>query len=202
MGDNYYFVEEKSNGYKLKVFTVFSFMIIISIIILLVLFQTFKDAQPGSLRYSIKDDIKSEIINYSLAGIFYSGFIGGLFFIPLPQEVFFYFGLFKGNSIIYSIIAIMSGYILSQLLNYYIGAKLHKPFMSFISKKKLYKTRRYTNKYGPLSVFLFNFLPLPAPLLTFALGIARYNIYRLFFYITLGSLLKYFAMILFFFLTT
>ncbi len=68
--------------------------------------------------------------------------------------------------------------------------------MHIASKKKVYDTRRFVNKYGALGIFLFNFLPFPAPLLTFALGIARYNFTRLFVLTLVGKLAKYIVLII------
>lgn len=144
--------------------------------------------------------IVHEIHSLSSVGLFYAGFVGGLFFVPIPQEAFFYWGLLKGNSIVLSLIFINAGFLLSQVVNYFVGWKLNKVVIHLVSKKSLYKSRRFVNRYGGLGVLVFNTLPLPAPLLTFGLGIARYNVYRLFLYMIIGTAIKYAAIIGFFFL--
>ena len=121
--------------------------------------------------------------------------------MPLSQELFFYYGISKGSPIFLSLLMINAGFLLAQFVNYELGKKLNRFFLYFMSKKKLYKTRRFINKRGWVGVFLFNLLPLPAPLLTFALGITKYNIYRLFFFMVLGNIIKYAVMIGFFVLT-
>lgn len=51
------------------------------------------------------------------------------------------------------------------------------------------------NKYGAWGIFIFNFLPLPGPLLIFALEIARYNFTRLFVLTLAGKIAKYIVLI-------
>lgn len=192
MKDDFHFVSEISNHRRRKI-ALITFVVLIVLIGLFVAFAStiwtfFFQFESFS---SLREVIMHEVTDLTLAGLFYIGFVGGLFFVPFPQEVSFFYSLFKGNSIIFSFIMVNAGYLLAQAVNYFIGNKLSKPFMALVSKKKLFKARRFINKYGAKGVFLFNFLPFPAPLLTFALGITRYNIYRLFFYTLLGIFLKY-----------
>ncbi|MBS3094379.1 VTT domain-containing protein [Candidatus Pacearchaeota archaeon] len=201
MQKNLYYIAETSNKYKIKVFLTGLIVFIILVGVVVVFTDTF-----GSLGSNIPfiESIKSVVIEEVKAltptGLFYTGFAGGLFFIPLPQEIFFYYGLLKGNSMFLSLLTVNAGYLLSQVVNYYLGSRLNKFFLHIVSKRKLYKVRRFINKQGGKGVFIFNFLPLPAPVLTFGLGIAKYNIYRLFFYTILGTALKYALIILFFFI--
>ena len=67
--------------------------------------------------------------------------------------------------------------------------------MNFISKKKVYETRRFINRFGGYGVFLSNLSPLPAEILTFALGITKYNVYRLYTLQILGTVIKYVAIV-------
>lgn len=201
MQNDFYFVKEKSNRYKIKVFLTIVISLIIILGSLIAFAGTFNKIVfklPGLS--SAKEFIFTEMNSFSEISLFYSGFIGGLFFIPIPQELFFYYGLVKGNSILISLLTVNAGFLLAQAVNYLIGSKLSNFFMNIISKRKMYKARRFINKRGGFGVFIFNFLPLPAPLLTFALGITRYNKYRLIFYTLLGTGLKYGAIIVFFIL--
>ena len=81
------------------------------------------------------------------------------------------------------------------------GAKLSGPILGFVSKGKLYKTRRLVNKYGAFGIFVFNLIPSPAPLLTFGLALTRYNFKRLFLWTFIGKCLKYLIIIAFYLLT-
>ncbi len=196
------FVIENSNKQKLRVFFTSSIILFISIGLVISLFFTFKDFnEGGDIFITVKEKIMTQVKSTTPAGMFYSGFWSSLFFVPISGEFFYYYAIAKGSSIFISLLMINAGFLLAQFINYAFGKKLSTYFLYFMSKKKLYETRRFINKRGWLGVFLFNLLPLPAPLLTFALGITRYNIYRLFFFMILGSILKYAIIIVFFVLT-
>ena len=122
--------------------------------------------------------------------------LGGLFFVPSPDEIIFYYGLSKGHSYLFAFVGAILGYMIAQVINYYAGNKISPLVMHVISKRKVYKARRFVNKYGTLGIFLFNFLPFPGPLLTFALGIAKYNFIRLFVLALTGIAFKYLAAII------
>lgn len=197
-----HFIKETSNKYKIKIFlaTVFILIIIIgSMVAFAGTLNTLFSKVPGydSTKIIILEEVKS----LSPIGLFYTGFAGGLFFIPIPQEAFFYYGLFNGNGIIVSLLTVNAGYLLAQGVNYFLGSKSNNFFIHLISKKNFYKARRFINRKGGFGIFIFNFLPLPAPLLTFALGVANYNIYRFFFYTLLGTTCKYAVIIALFILT-
>ena len=150
----------------------------------------------------ITNHIKKAVTDVSLTGLFYGHLIGGLFFIPSPDELIFYYALLKGNPFWLAIIFATAGYLIAQVLNYYLGKKLSEPILTFVSKEKVYKFRRMTHKYGAMAVFIFNVSPLPAPLLSLALGIAKYNFSRLMIWTTLGKIVKYGAVGLFYFAVT
>lgn len=189
------FIIERSNKQKLKIFTA---ALLLSII-LIAFIVAFQDSLSRYSRIgSFQEAIKSEINNLSPAGLFYSGFFGGLFFLPIPQEAFFYYGLSQGSPPVTSALLVNAGFLLAQIINYFIGLKLGSLLLQFISKRKVYKYRRKLNKYGSATILVFNIFPLPASPLTFALGLSKYNIYRLFFYIIIGTAIKYSLMILYF----
>ena len=87
---------------------------------------------------------------------------------------------------------------LVQILNYYIGFKLSPYVIDLLSKRKIYHARRYIHKYGGYGIIIFNVLPLPAPLLTLALGITKYNFRRLMILTIIGRGLKYASVIVFY----
>lgn len=187
-----HYVRETSNGPKIKAFLITLLILIVLACTLLIFDDQFDNIlSKVPVIYDSKNYILAEVEELSPAGLLYAGFFGGLFFVPIPQELLFYYALLKGNAIFLSFVTVNIGFLIAQLANYSLGSRLNKFFFNIISKKKLYSTRRFINHHGGKGVFLFNLLPLPAPLLTFALGIAKYNIYRLFFYMILGTLLKY-----------
>ena len=202
MEKEFYYIKETSNKYKIRIFLTGLIVLMVfagAIIAFVGTFNKLVLTFPGL--ELVKSITINEIKSSTSIGLFYTGLFGGLFFIPIPQEIFYYYGLLQNNSIILSLITVNAGFLLAQGINYFIGARLNNFFFQLTSKKRVYKVRRFINKHGAKGVFLFNLLPLPAPLLTFALGIAKYNIYRLFFYILLGTILKYGVIILFFLAT-
>lgn len=190
------FVIETSNLQKIR-----SFIVLLEIIILLIaagiLLTWFWTPLISSLPFLqvIYAYIKENIGNFTILGIFYTSFLGGIFFVPSPDEVFFYYALSKNNLIFYTLFSFLAGYLLAQILNYYLGWKASNHVLNFVSKRKLYQARRYINKYGGVGIFLFNFLPFPAPLLSLGLGIAKYNLKRLLIWSFLGHLLKFLVVI-------
>jgi len=193
---DYYFIEENHHGQKIK-----TLIVSVSAILIIILFGLFFSAFWYDLitniphAEKITNTIKENIINTTPSGLFYAHFIGGIFFVPSPDEVIFYYGLTKGNIIFLALISALLGYMLAQFLNYAIGLKISPYILHIISKKKVYQSRRFIHKYGSYGIFIFNFLPFPAPLLTFALGIAKYNASRLFIITALGKTCKYFVVI-------
>ncbi len=138
---------------------------------------------------------EKDVVALNPLGIFYITVAGDLFFNPIPPELFFYAALVKGVSPWLLLIASFAGIILANTFNYVVGRRFSLFFMYFMSKKNVYKVRRYVNRYGAYAVVIFNILPLPAPLLTFALGMARYNPWRLFTALVIGSVIKYAIML-------
>lgn len=197
------FLEEKSNSYRIRVLVSILISAAIVIALTIIFLGSIQRLFLGSSYLGpLVDWFYAEVYEFSMVGLFLAGFVGGLFFIPLPQEIFFYYGLLKGNPVLLSFIFVNLGYFFSQALNYFIGLRLSGFFIYLASRKKVYRARRFVNKYGSWGVFVFNVLPLPAPVLTFALGVTKYNVYRLFFFTFLGTFIKYSVVIIFFYLTS
>ena len=192
------FIYENSNQYKLRVFmvTIFAACILIALFIAFgePLYQA---AKTNSIFNSLESLTRFELSELTPTNIFYTGLLGGLFFIFLPTEVLFYGSIAKGSSPVLAVFLIISGLLLAQVINYYVDSKLNPIFMHLVSKKKVYEIRRFINKYGGYGVFLANISPLPSEILTFALGITKYNVYRLFILTFIATVIKYIVIALF-----
>jgi membrane protein YqaA with SNARE-associated domain len=127
----------------------------------------------------------------SLAGMVYTGFFGGLFFLTVPMEVVFVAFLRAGHSPILLIPLYLLGMIFSYTANYYIGFHLNHVSKKIITPQKFYKLKGLVNKYGTLGIFGLNALPLPSQILSTILGVFKYNIHKFYFYFIAGQLLKY-----------
>jgi len=127
----------------------------------------------------------------SVAGIFYTTFFGGLFFITIPIEVFFVKYLSAGYAFYNVIFIYFIGIAVSYTIDYLIGLKLSRLSKKLISPKKFYKLKGLLNKWGSLAVLLFNATPLPSQHLSVILGVFRYNKTRFYVFVFLGQLIKY-----------
>ncbi|MEK6918622.1 MAG: VTT domain-containing protein [Nanoarchaeota archaeon] len=192
----YEFITENSHWHKIITLTTLIALFLI-ILIISVFFANFFYSLIIGIPFTsqIISSIKDNITGATLKGLFYAHFIGGIFVIPSPDEVIFYYALIKGNPYLLSLLAAVAGYMLAQVINYFLGKKLSNIILQLVSKKKVYSSRRLANRYGAWGVFIFNLLPLPAPLLTFALGIAKYNFTRLFLLTLAGKVTKYLVLI-------
>ena len=144
--------------------------------------------------------VKNDLLGLTPTGLFYFAFIGTSIFVPMPMEFIFYYGLIKGSNVLVSFILVIVGIFLAQLVNYWIGLKFSPLFLRIIPTKKLYKARRFINRYGGHGILLFNLAPLPAEILTFGLGLTKYNGTRLFVLTLIGNLIKYAAIVGIYFL--
>lgn len=143
-----------------------------------------------------QDFIVYHIYNVTELGIFLLGFFGSLFFIPLPIDFLFFKSLSNGSNPGIVLVLVLIGSVLGNLIDYYLGVFLSQYARYLVSVKKLYAAKRWVNKYGQWAIFVFNLTPLPGSLLTFAVGITRYNIFRLIIFFFLGNLCKFGAYVL------
>ncbi|OIO80483.1 hypothetical protein AUJ84_03415 [Candidatus Pacearchaeota archaeon CG1_02_32_132] len=197
---NYNFIYESTNYKKIGTIAA-SFLILFFLAAGIVYYLVFSNQNYFGIALLEKfgNFAREDLTNPSPWGLFYAGFVGSLFFIPVPQEIFLVSALIAGTSMYTAFIAIFIGTIAGNVFNYYAGIKLSPFFIHLASTRQLYKLRRLVNKFGVYAIFLFNLLPLPAPLLTFGLGITKYNSKKLFTALTLGVVFKYVAIIVLFY---
>ncbi len=139
----------------------------------------------------IEQYISTQIMQVTDIGLFLMGGFGSLFFLPIPIDILFFTALANDVNPFRAMIMVLAGSILGTYVNYMLGWQLSKYMRYFVSVKKLYDAKRWVNKYGPWAIFVFCLTPLPASLLTFAVGITRYNMTRLFTFFILGNLVKF-----------
>ncbi len=193
MDNKYDFIYKTSNKEKIKVFII-SVIVIASLVAGgFILEQTVYDKIRETVFFgSIGDFFKTEITKLTPTGLFYTGFLGASIFVPMPIEILYYIGLTKGSPVILSFFLINLGIFLAQIVNYWIGSRFSPLLLHFVSTRKIYKVRRFINKYGAYGIFFFNIIPTtPSEILTFALGITKYNVMRLFTLMTAAVLIKY-----------
>lgn len=135
---------------------------------------------------------------YGLIGLFFATMASSTI-LPIPSEaVVATFIALKYNPWIILIVASM-GNVLGSITTYALGyfglTKVLQKF-SKIDNVKVRYFRQKSLQHGDLLSFL-SFLPFLGDIFTLALGLAKYNVYRCIFFITLGKTLRY-AIIIFF----
>ncbi len=115
-----------------------------------------------------------EIQHRTVKGIFFFYAIGSIFFFPFPLEVVYIQLLKEGNAFGDIFPIIFAGLIIGHNINYFLGRFLGVFFKTSIKKKTRKKINYFLKKYGGVSIFLFNALPLPSPLFNFCAGLFRY----------------------------
>jgi membrane protein YqaA with SNARE-associated domain len=139
----------------------------------------------------IESYVKSQIMSVTPVGLFILSGLGAFFFLPIPTDILYFTALAQGMDPKSVFIMVMLGSLIFNYFNYLLGWQLSNHMRYLISVKQLYEAKRWVNKYGAWAVFIFNLTPLPGSVLTFALGITRYNLWRLYIFYTLGNALKY-----------
>lgn len=118
-------------------------------------------------------------------------FAGYLFFLLMPVEMAFmgYLTWYDNFTLIW--VALVTA-VAAQFIDYLIGYTINSGIVSrFVSEKRILKAEGYIRRYGNLTIFLFNFLPLSSPIISLAAGVLKYDLKSVFIYSTCGLFLKY-----------
>jgi membrane protein DedA with SNARE-associated domain len=128
-----------------------------------------------------------DIISFSLIH-----FAGYLFFLLMPVEILFTYYLVENYNVFILLAVALATAIVAQTIDYLVGKLVSNQIIhKFIGMKKYKKTEDYINKYGNLTVFVFNVLPLSSPILALVAGMLRYRFRNLVLYSFLGLSIKY-----------
>ncbi len=141
--------------------------------------------------------VATEISASSYIGTAYIALIGGLFFIFLPLELLFYKALATGGSAALLFLIFIIGVIISYSLDYIIGEHFSGISRKLVSPKKFYKLKSFINKHGKAAILVIYLVPLmPSQLMTFMLGVFRYDKTRLFVFFICSWILKLYLLIM------
>jgi membrane protein DedA with SNARE-associated domain len=118
-------------------------------------------------------------------------FSGYLFFLLMPVEMAFVYYLTWYDAPVLIWFALVTA-VTAQYIDYLIGFSINSQTITkVINEKRILRAQKYLKKYGALTIFIFNFLPLSSPVIALAAGFLRYNLKDLFIFSILGLLLKY-----------
>jgi membrane protein DedA with SNARE-associated domain len=124
---------------------------------------------------------------------------GYLFFLFMPVEVAFVYYL-QGEINVIALNAVAIGTALfSQTIDYLIGFSVSNKFIDrLIGRRRYEKAEANIEKYGNLTIIVFNALPLSSPVISLAAGMLRHNIRNTLICTVIGLLIKYTALTLIF----
>jgi membrane protein DedA with SNARE-associated domain len=125
-------------------------------------------------------------------------FSGYLFFLLMPVEMAFvyYLSFYRETELIW--VALVTAFA-AQFIDYIIGLFFSlKSLTKLVGEKRILKAERYIQKYGNLTIFVFNFFPLSSPVIALAAGLLKYRFKDLVIFSVLGLFLKYLALSLIF----
>lgn len=124
---------------------------------------------------------------------------GYLFFLFMPVEVAFVYYL-QGEINVFALNAVAMGTALfSQTIDYLIGFSFSNKFIDrLIGRRRYEKAEANITRYGNLTIFVFNALPLSSPVISLAAGMMRHRIRDTAICTLAGLLVKYLAMTLIF----
>jgi membrane protein DedA with SNARE-associated domain len=124
---------------------------------------------------------------------------GYLFFLFMPVEIAFVYYM-QGNINILALNAVALGTALfSQSIDYTIGFLLSNKIIDrFIGRTRYEKAEDNIIKYGNLTIFVFNALPLSSPVISLAAGMLRYRLRDAVIFTLAGLIVKYMVLTLIF----
>ena len=125
-------------------------------------------------------------------------FAGYLFFLLMPVEMAFVYYLSFYPEMQLIGVALTTAFT-AQVIDYLIGYSFSYKFILYwIGEKRIEVAESYIQKYGNLTIFLFNLLPLSSPVIALAAGMLKYSFKNLLIYSVLGLMIKYTVLALIF----
>lgn len=119
-------------------------------------------------------------------------FSGYLFFLLMPVELSFIY-CSHGDVHTLSLIAAAVGTAISaQIIDYWIGYSISTRIITrLFGERKSQKAIKTIMKYGDLTIFLFNLLPLSSPIVCLASGMIKYPFKKVLLFSLTGLTFKY-----------
>ncbi len=137
------------------------------------------------------------LFNNVYFGLFAYSFLASTL-IPFGTEGFLALFVGQGFDVYLLVLFATVGNYLGAVTNYYIGLKGSKTIFHKVIKfsdKETAKAKRSFKKYGPIILF-FSWLPVVGDPLTLVAGILKYDFKKFTFYVFLGKLFRYIAVVL------
>jgi len=134
---------------------------------------------------------------YSFAIVNFFGYL--FFFLLMPVELAFIYYLRTGyDPWILSLVAVGTAFA-SQVIDYLIGYFFSAGIIDrMIGRKQYEKAENEIRKYGNLTLFFSNVLPLSSPIISLAAGMLKYRVKDVLFYSFVGMVCRYLLLTLLF----
>ncbi len=172
--------------------------------------KTMKKGKSRIIIILITSIIAIAIVSFTLGREWYEGksqsitsfglihFAGYLFFLLMPVEMAFvyYLSYFKDLKLI--LIALSTAEV-AQVIDYLIGLSVSSAIIhNLVGENRIQKAERSIYKYGNLTIFLFNVLPLSSPVIAVVAGMLKYRFRDVIIFSTAGLIIKYYILSLVF----
>lgn len=185
------FIYETSNN-RTQRFIALCLMILLALSGLFFILGGVDLASGGKVSGNEKTDLIPDFVKeVTLEKQFLVSAMSGMIIFPIPNEVPFYMGLKQGNDPLLSILLTVLGFSIGNCITYFLGLKLSKQVVYLLSTKKIYELRRKVNTWGIYAIIAVNIIPSPSDILTFGLGMVRYNFKRLFITLVISNMIKF-----------
>lgn len=143
--------------------------------------------------------IGQEILAQQKPSLFSFGiihFAGYLFFLLMPVESLVPYYLALGHAGITIVIIAVLTAIAAQPINYAIGYLMSADIIKgLIGERKFDRYKKYICEFGPITILIFNLLPLSSSVLSLVAGMLRYRFRRLLLYSFAGLMIKYITLV-------
>ena len=116
--------------------------------------------------------------------------------MPVEMAFIYYLAFYNELELIW--IALVTA-LAAQFIDYVTGLFFSlKSLTNLVGEKRILKAEQYIQRYGNLTIFVFNFFPLSSPVIALAAGLLKYRLKNVIIYSTLGLFFKYLILSLIF----
>jgi len=149
---------------------------------------------------TVGNDIYHGFTGHGILSFAIVSLAGYLFFLFIPVEIAFVVYLTSGENFLLMNAVALGSALISQSVDYLIGYSLSSKIIDqLIGRRRYMKAEQEIRKYGNITIFIFNFLPLSSPVISLAAGMLKHRIKDAFIYSILGLALKYAILTLLFY---
>ena len=129
--------------------------------------------------------------NQSIISFALIHFSGYLFFLLMPVELAYIYYLSFFSDLEMFAVAIFTA-VAAQLIDYFIGYSVSSTVVNnLVGEERIKNAEKHIQKYGNLTIFIFNILPLSSSVIAVAAGMIKYRFMGFFVYSTVGLAIKY-----------